>query len=64
MARERVAALSDAEAAELAKQFDRAPAGGAFTGFLIIFFLAGQFYTPPTTCKSFQATRKPQGRTS
>ena len=38
MARERVAALSDAEAAELAKQFDRAPAGGAFTGFLIIFF--------------------------
>ena len=38
MARERVAALSDNEAAELAKQFDRAPVGGAFTGFLIILF--------------------------
>ena len=35
---ERVAAMSDAEVAELARQFDQLPAGGSFSGLLLIFF--------------------------
>ena len=59
MARERVAALSDAEAAELAKQFDRAPAGGAFTGFLIIFFFGWAILHATDYLQIFAGEEKP-----